>query len=759
MSLLALALLAFQTHASVAGTVLESGRREPIRYALVEVIGTRQRTLTDEDGLFVLGQLPEGDHALRVTAPGYRTTEHDLLIASDQPVYVLITLEPDPIPIGEAIVIAGRLHGFTQIDAPGARMVDTLLLDLIPAVVERDLLRAVQVEPSVTPSSDMSTAMFVRGGTPDQTRVFLDGTPVHNVFHLGSFVSAFTPSATAAAVLQAGALPASVPSSLSGSLDVHTRDGSRDSLRFEGGVGLLTSALTIDGPLPSGGGAYLISGRRTYVDVAVGAAHRLRLTDSDLPYGFYDVMTKVTKDLGPHSSLTVSGYFNREGYEAEPDSVGDEDVEVLNADWGANAASLRLRTLRAGRFQIEAGIGTSGFVADWSEEHRESEVPGLESSMRTWVADAQGKASVGSHVLMGGIQWERTNVDHLFDTQAFDRVLDLDVRGSFGSAAAFARDRWRATNDLTLDAGLRLEWPLHRRPEVLPRGRIEWTGTSQLSLALGAGRYVQDWWSPRNEEGVGAAYVGYDLPLPVAGARELPSGWDIVAEARAQIGSWAVRSDAFVKRLNHIVISPVSLDPVRADYTLDLDSLRTGLAQVHGVELSVSGSTLGFALFASYRWQNEQRRLSGDTWVPRSDRRHRLILAGSRGWGEREISASLTWMSGPPYTPVTGREPALRGYDPSGRPTGGSPRLVFGPANSARLPAYLRLDLSGRGSWDVSLFGRRGELEPYISVLNILGRTNSLFAEPQGRFDGGQVVVKRGPQIPVLPSIGLRWRF
>jgi hypothetical protein len=123
-------------------------------------------------------------------------------------------------------------------------------------------------------------------------------------------------------------------------------------LRVEGGIGLISSALTADGPLPGGSGAYLISARRTYIDAAVGAANRLGLTESELPYGFYDVMTKVTKDLGPRSSLTLSGYLNREAYEHSEEPSREDEVDVLDAGWGSNAASLRLRTLRSGRLQL-----------------------------------------------------------------------------------------------------------------------------------------------------------------------------------------------------------------------------------------------------------------------------------------------------------------------------------------------------------------------------------------------------------------------
>jgi hypothetical protein len=555
---------------------------------------------------------------------------------------------------------------------------------------------------------------------------------------------------------------------LSGLLEVHTRDGGRDSVRVAGEVGLLSSALTVDGPLPGGGGAFLVSGRRTYIDFAVETARLLGLTDQRFPYGFTDLMTKLTWDLGAGSALTFSGYLNREGFDGDAlddppgEGGGQGGAEVEKAEWGNEAVSMRLRALPAAWLQLEAGVGLSGFAADWIEDEADGDLDrlGLDSSMRTWVADIETRASLGAHLFMTGVRWERTRVDHLFDTRAFDEVPDLDIEGAFGSTSLFARDRWRLTDALTLDYGVRLERPRRRDWHVLPRGRLEWAGGERWSWALGAGRYVQDWWSPRNEEGAVAAYAGYDLPAPVAPEHALPTGWDVALEARVGLRSWALRGDLFMKRIEDVVVSPVALDPNNADFTLEPDSLRFGGTRVEGVELAATGAALGTGLMVSYRWQRERRRRGGESWAPRSERLHRLIVAGARPWGERELAASVTWMSGPPYTPVVGREASVTGFGPDGRGTGAeASRLVFGKLNSARLPSYLRVDASVRGDWDLTLFGRTGSIEPWVSVLNLIGRTNALYADPKPGFGGEQVIVERGPQLPVVPSFGLRWRF
>jgi len=741
---------------TVAGVVLEEGRLEPVHFALVEVVPLGRQVLTDEDGLFSVGGVPSGAWVLRVSAPGYVTLER-ALPSGDTGGRVELHLAPRPLPLEALIVRGDRGAARVQAREPEAHVVDSALVSLVPAVVERDVLRTVQVLPSVTPASDFSTAGYVRGGALGQTRIVLDGTPLHNPFHVGGFVSAFEPSGVDASVLRPGALPASASSGLSGLVEVHTRDGGRDSVRVSGAAGLLSSALTASGPWRHG--SWLLSGRRTYVDAASGALRRVGLLDESFPYGFWDLLGKLTTDLGGRGrSLTVSGYLDREGVDHRPESW---------ASWGSDALSARFRGLVADGLTLEAAVATSGFDASGVHQEATDTVPAgsmsdFDAAVRTLLADVSVQGSVRAHLLSTGVRVERTSPSEDFDPRGslVSAFAPVSISGRYGTTALFVRDRWRVGPGLAVDGGVRAEKAIGRTWTLLPRGRVELGLGAASSVSLGGGTYVQDWWSLRNEEGAMASIAAYDVTLPVPGEQPLSRAWDAVLELRTRVGGWAVRADAFTKRMRDVPTAPPAAGAWDVRVTLPPDSIRLGEQHVDGVELFATGALRGSPLAISYRLQRERSLLDGRTYVPHRARTHRLVLNGRRSWGEREIAVAFTWMSGRPYTPALAALPRSAGPGEDGRlvtDRGGAYVIALGEPNSAREPAYLRVDVDVRGAWDLTLFGRPGTLEPYLSLANVLNGKNPLWVDHVVR--DGRLMLEVFPQLLVLPTFGIRWSF
>lgn len=746
----------------IVGTVREEGRLEPVRFATVEVDGMPIRGLSDEHGLFALTRVPAGEWSITTRAPGYRDTKATVTVEPSGTVRLTMALPRNPVLLPEVRVAGLRSAGLPHIEAPEAVVLDSAFLDLVPTVVERDVFRALQALPSTTPSSDYSAAPFVRGGTPDQTRIFLDGAPIYNPFHIGGFASAFAPTAVAATVLRPGGLPASAPSALSGLLEVQARDGGRDSVRVAGSLGLLSTHATVDGPVRAGRGAFLLSARRTYVDVATDAASGLGLIEEGIPYGFYDLHGKLTHDVGHTGSVSLTGYLNRESF--------DTDSYDGIAGWGNDLLSARFAGFATDGTLAELGAGTSAFGGSLIRPltidqfgNRQEETT-LEAGFRTWFVDARLTRRAGSHTLWLGGRWERTRYDHAFAPAPSDDewIPPLDVEGAFGPLAVYARDLWSVGGPFSLDWGVRLERPQGRAWYVLPRGRVT-AIIGSGSLAVAGGRYVQDVWSLRSEESVVASVAGYDLPVAVPLDRGLQRGWDAVMEARWNVAAWRFRADLYVKRLEGVPTTPPLADPIDASLIVHPDSVASGDLDVEGVEVSAAGRLAGTSISLAYRWQHETRRLAAASFTPRTSRPHRLVALASRRFGEREAALSFTWMSGLRYSPPLATVPRLGGIDTAGRLRPGSEFtqgvVVLTEPNSGALPSYLRIDLDMRGAWDWTLFGREGVIEPYVSVLNLLNNRNVLFSDDELSHTGTGLRRSYGPQLPVLPTLGLRWRF
>ncbi len=772
----------------VAGRVFDEGRLRPVGTALVQasplVSGDRREQATpapgpvstDADGWFSL-RLTRGSWSIRTTAPGYRPDDStiDLSDPRSREVEVFLELQPLPLP---GLLVGGsgesRAPARGQLHSPSARVLDSAFVRLTPTTVERDVMRTVQSLPSVTPASDYSTALYVRGGTPDQTRIFLDGTPVYNPFHVGGFAAAFSPSYVDASVLSSGGLPASSPAALGGVLEVRTVDPTPDSLVAAGNVGLLSTSATVSGGLPGSRGAFLLSGRRTYLDVASRATDALGLINGVIPYSFDDGFAKLRLGRLPGGALTVSGYLNRERFVFEETSGPDE----VKARWGSDMVALRGERILGDWGAVEGGVGTSGFggrmflvedrlVSPGSLDQSPVLRPDSSNtsvSLRTFVADVTLRSDLGRHLVSGGMHVERTHLATDFApriSREFN-IPELRTDSRIGGISAYLEDQWAVSRRFRFDLGTRFQRPTGRSWHVLPRGRAAWESKGGFDVAVSGGMYLQDWWSLRNEESVAASLVAYDLLAPVAASDPLPTSWDAVVEASGRVRGWSVSVGVFNKALSTIPTAVPDVDPTGLDFLIHPDSVQLGQGTVRGAEFSISGRVGATTVAVGYRWQQESRSVGGVTFTPRTDRRHRATLAATRPfWGERELALSATWMSGIPLTPVRGTLPPFSGVQPDGRPfrpESGAGRLVYGDPNADRLDAYLRIDLETRGAWDVTLFGRRGLIEPYVSILNVLNLHNGLAVDYRVDHEG-RVVRQIGPQLPIFPSLGLRWRF
>lgn len=758
--------VALTPHADVVlhGTVRDAVGLRGIAFARVVALGTDAGVETAADGTFELA-VPPGEATVRAYRAGYRTREWRVAAGSDRRSLDL-RLEPDPLRMDPVLVPGLTVVGRSVSGAePGAAIVDSGTLERVPVAAEMDVFRAAQTLPSVTPSSDYSAALFVRGGTPDQTRIVLDGATVHNPFHIGGFASAFNAEAISAALLQPGALPATEPSSLSGAMQLHTRMGRPDSVRVAGGLGLLSGSATLDGPLPAARGTWLLSARRNWIDLGSSIARRTGLLRRSVGYRFSDVLGRIDTQIGVNTAISATLYHNAERYRDRV-SLLDGDAR---ADWGSDAVSLRGRHQFAPDVVADAMFSTSGFRADvFHAQELQEEVFGAvpdtgtaTAAVRTLAAQAGVRVQRGAHALDIGVRWEQTGSKHHVQSPADwdDVVPSLETRDGYGSTALWLHDRFES-GPWRFELGARAVRPQRSTWLVLPRARIERSLASTSSIAIAGGRYAQEWWSLRDEESALSSAIAYDVVVGVPRGRAVPTGMDIVLEARTRVVGWHLGADIFHKRLYDIPVHTPYIEPFEEAPILALDAVRTGTGRVNGLEISAQGTVGRVDVALGWRLQRERRTLSGTSYTPRSDRAHRAVLNAAVPWGPRTVAVGLTWMTGQPFTPVKAVAPIAGWIEPDGTIGGDhafqAGHLLFGEPNSARLPSYLRLDVDVRGDWDVTILGRRGRLEPYVSVLNLLNEHNPLGAT---HSSAGRLEVETAPQFPLLPTFGVRWRF
>ncbi|HEX6940838.1 MAG TPA: TonB-dependent receptor [Longimicrobiales bacterium] len=762
----------------VHGTVRAESTREPIARAVVEVPALGRRVLADERGYYVLPDLPVGRWTLRFSALGFAVHEVEVAVADGRTLRLDVALPLRPVRLeGIEVTTTGGSASPIPAAGPPPVRVEGPKLSIVPGLAEADVFRALQSLPAVAAASDFSSALYVRGGAPDQNLVLLDGAPLFNPFHLGGVFAAFDPSTVATVDILPGAFPASAGDRLSAVISLHTRDGGRDRIRGQGAIGLISARASIDGPLPGGRGSYLLSLRRTYVDLFTDLAYALDLVDFTLPYAFTDGHLKVTRDVGAQGSLSASFYVDREGI-GVPDEMAAADGTDPRFAWGSYAAAVRYRQPFGGTLLAELRAAASAFTGDFVlwEERYSGPVTGPEEppaepvqtlAARTRLRDALVGADLTwygrRHRITGGIQADAYVFDHDVGPEGhdFDEFVPPFRRTDRPTTvAAYVEDQWEATDALRIRGGLRVLYAGPRGTAWMPRFGARFEVRPGLALNFGAGRYAQVMQSLRNEEAAWAGLTAYDLLGAVPAGAGLPIADDAVLGVEWRAASTELRIDAYAKRTMRFPLPPTPADPIDAPIIV-VDGWRAGEATARGVEATFRHRRGASELSVSYALTFAEREVGGERFAPHFERRHALDVTATLPLGARGLfSARLAAATGQPYTPVVGRSVRFH-FDPE---TGmfqnlGDALLLLGAHNTARLPGYLRLDVAARKEFDKSWFGGV-TLTPYLQIINVLNTRNVLFADPkQFDYGAGGAVQEYLPQLPFLPTFGVEWRF
>ncbi|MGH7506292.1 MAG: carboxypeptidase regulatory-like domain-containing protein, partial [Longimicrobiales bacterium] len=359
------------TGAAIQGIVRVAGTLEPIANATITIAGLDRLVVADAKGFFVLADVPSGSWEVEASAPGYASNALTVVSSGTGVIRLDFELairpvELDPLDVdadGSSATVPVRARAPSSAGPPAARL-DGPSIKRMPGLVEADVLRALHVLPAVSAISDFSSALYVRGGSADQNLITLDGIPLFNPYHVGGIFSAIGADAVSSVDVWAGAFPAaSAGDRLSSVVQIHTREGGRDRVRSSGAIGLLAAHLTLDGPLGAGG-AFLFSGRRTYLDVVSDAAYGVGLIDNTLPYGFSDAYLKLSHRVGALGSISLSGYLDLESVRF-PERMRHEHGLDLQFGWGARMLALSYRQPIGGSLLLEARAGFTGFAGDF----------------------------------------------------------------------------------------------------------------------------------------------------------------------------------------------------------------------------------------------------------------------------------------------------------------------------------------------------------------------------------------------------------
>ena len=349
----------------INGFISDAETGEVLMGANVFLLETGQGMATDRNGYYVLDGINSGDYTFIVSYLGYEEYRENFSFGEADIINRNINLSPIILESEEVVVEGERIKRKVNIQ-PGKVNLSPRQIKGFPALAEPDIFRAIQALPGVLTSSEFSTGLIIRGGNTDQNLILLDGITVYNPSHLGGVFSNFIVDAVKDAELIKGGYNAEYGGRLSAVLNVTSREGNRKKFDGSANVSLLSAQTTLEGPFYKG--AWLLAGRRTYIDKTLELANDLNLTDAKVPYYFYDIQGHIFSDLSNTDRLSLSFYGGLDDFNF--DDLG------FRANWGNQTFSLAYRKLfsdllignfllAASQFKTLFGLGgESGLVND-----------------------------------------------------------------------------------------------------------------------------------------------------------------------------------------------------------------------------------------------------------------------------------------------------------------------------------------------------------------------------------------------------------
>jgi hypothetical protein len=321
----------FAQNYTVSGTLKDADNGEDLIGARILVKGQPGvGALTNVYGFYSL-TLPKGEYTLLYQSISFSTVEVPIVL--DQNIKKDLELKPES-DVLDAVEVSGKKADENITSAEmGVDKIKVKDLDAIPVLFgEKDVLKTMQLLPGVKSAGEGAAGFYVRGGGADQNLVLLDGAPVYNASHLLGFFSVFNSDALKDVKLYKGGAPAEFGGRLSSVMDISMKEGNSKRLGVSGGIGLISSKLTVEAPIVKDKGSFIVSGRRTYLDIFLPAVRSRNEDLANSTLYFYDLNAKANYRLGEKDRIFVSGYFGR-------DKFGFSDQ--FGFDWGNATGTAR----------------------------------------------------------------------------------------------------------------------------------------------------------------------------------------------------------------------------------------------------------------------------------------------------------------------------------------------------------------------------------------------------------------------------------
>ena len=785
-----LPLVSFTQNFTISGYIEDGATGEKLLGANVYNTETYQGATTNNYGFYSFTQ-GYGEMLIRYSYVGYQTKKISFNLLNDT--IINISLQPS-IELEEVVVESTRIENSLQSSQMSVTELPMHVIKSLPVFMgEIDIIKTIQLLPGVQSGSEGTSGLYVRGGGPDQNLILLDGVPVYNANHLFGFFSVFNADAVNTVKLVKGGFPARYGGRLSSVLDIRMKEGNSKEFHGEGSIGLIATKLTLEGPIIKDKTSFIVSGRRTYIDIL--AQPFIRLVNNQYGYKtsggyyFYDLNAKINHKFSDKSRLYLSSYMGSDKAYAKDEYTEDNyyDKNKFGLKWGNITTSLRWNYMFSNKLFANARASYSRYKFIVSEQYKYETTDYKEEYAFEYfsgIDDVAGSIDFDyvpntTHYIRFGA----SNIYHTFNpgVNAFSEKSSgsyaNDVDTVFGNTKIFANEiDVYVEDDITLGARLKTNIGIHLSGFAVgkkfytsfqPRISARYLVSEKMSVKASYAKMTQ-YIHLLSNTSIG---LPTDLWVPVTETIEPMQSDQVAIGSVYNINeSLEIQVEGFYKWMHNLI----TYKPGASYFSVSdswQDLITTGKGWSYGAEFLVRknmGKVTGWVGY-TLSWSERQfLKVSDQKYPYRYDRRHDVSVVVSWKKNERfDIGAAWVFGTGNAVTLAFDKYLSLDNYNNYlGNDISYYHELPYienvENRNNYRMPAYHRLDIGmnfhKKTKW--------GERTWSVGIYNAYFRQNAFFIyvdyDPYSRtsmHDAPKKVIKQVSLFPGIPYITYSFRF
>lgn len=754
-----------QSKATISGTLKDADSGEELIGVQVKVKDQSIGAISNEYGFYSL-TLPVGNYTLLYQYPDFKTIEKTIELNSNQTVNLEMQLSSKAKEIEEVVITAKKADENVKDPIMGVEKLNPKEIAKLPVIFgEKDLIKSMQLLPGVKNAGEGGAGFYVRGGAADQNLVLLDEAPVYNASHLLGFFSTFNSDAVKEATLYKGNQPANFGGRLSSVLDIRMNEGNSKRLNVGGGVGLISSRLSVEAPIVKDRASFLVTARRTYADVFLKATERFK----DNTLYFYDLNTKLNYRINDKNKVYASGYFGR-------DVLGLGDAFGL--DWGNATGTVRWNHIFSNKlfsntsliyskydykisidggdvdFTIKSQVEDLNFKQDFQYFlNNRNKLKFGANVIRHAITPGQVEASEGSGINIKKFKPTNTLESSVFITNEWNITERLNVnygvRGSALSVLGSGDEMYTYNAD-----GSVATTTTYKQGELLktywniePRASLSWEYKKGQSIKAAYSRNTQNIHQVSNSTAGSPTdvYLSTSLNTKPEIADQGAIGWF----KNFKDNAYEVNVETYYKVMQNQLDYKNGANE-QANERLE-GELLYGQGRAYGLEFIVKKKKGDFTGWIGYTLSKTERQINGinnNNWYnAKQDRTHDLSVVAIYDISKKlSVSALFIFYTGNAVTFPSGK------YEVDDKTY-----FLYTDRNGSRMPNYHRLDLA--------LTWYRKDTEKFesswnLSVYNVYGRENAYSIDFRtSEADPNKTEAVQTTLFKMVPAITYNFKF